>query len=107
VANQDSKQQNWLLDTARAAELTLDEELENEMGDEETRSLKAQQQKKVLDKARAELQDLLAQPVPGIAVASQPKSSCGKDLGLSNRRGNYSSSNDGLKRRGGMIVFAK
>lgn len=108
VANQDSKQHNWLLDTAKAAELSLDEEMLNEVGDEETRSVKTAQQKRALDQAKMELRQLLQEPVPGIQIASQPKSSTGKDLGLGNRKGGVRNlQSDGLRRRGGMVVFAK
>jgi hypothetical protein len=96
-----------LLDTARAAELSLDERLLDEVGDEESRQLKASQQKKAIAKAKAELNQLLEQPVPGVEKVSQPKSSTGKDLGLGSKNNYRGGSNDGLRRKGGMIVFAK
>lgn len=121
VITQQSKQQNWLLETARQTDLNMDDHLMEEVGDEDGRVEQSLKSKKQMDRVKLELKSLLDEPVPGLEVEDKVRPNAGGMFSVDRSGGNKKQQQQGsgrggnvgyhdtnqFRRRGGMVVFAK
>lgn len=63
MLSQSSKANSWLQATAEEADLEIDDNMIDEIGDEEERQLKSTKAKKMVDQARKKLKRLLNSPL--------------------------------------------